>query len=158
MEAAYLNDLLLLVERYTALKAAFKGYGLQRAKLTDQLSAVMSGSVGTTYLSPEQQQRFRPRAHELEALVTQLRETAAAELRRMTKECERRAAKANGAATGAALDEASLVLLAVPPEADGSWPDGLCGENGTARLTFFANARIRAPHGGSTDRRTDREL
>jgi hypothetical protein len=43
----------------------------------------------------------------------------------MTKECERRAAKANGAATGAALDEASLVLLAVPPEADGSWPDGL---------------------------------
>lgn len=78
-EAAYLNDLLLLVERYTALKAAFKGYGLQRAKLTDQLSAVMSGSVGTTYLSPEQQQRFGPRAHELEALVTQLRETAAAD-------------------------------------------------------------------------------
>jgi hypothetical protein len=53
-EAAYLNDLLLLVERYTALKAAFKGYGLQRAELTDQLSAMMSGSVGTTYLSPEQ--------------------------------------------------------------------------------------------------------
>jgi hypothetical protein len=59
-EAAYLNDLLLFVERYTTLKAAFKAYGLQRAKLTDQLSAVMTGSVGTTYLSPEQQQRFAP--------------------------------------------------------------------------------------------------
>jgi hypothetical protein len=49
----------------------------------------------------------------------------AAELRRMAKECERRVAKANRAATGPALDEASLVLLAVPPEATFSSPPAI---------------------------------
>lgn len=78
-EAGYLNELLLLAERYAALESGFKAYAERRSRLTDELSAVMSGSVGTTSLTKAQYEKFAPRAHELTLLIEQLRESVSAD-------------------------------------------------------------------------------
>ncbi len=107
-EAGYLNELLLLAERYAALESGFKTYAERRGKLTDELSAIMDGAVGTTYLTEAQKNRFAPRAHELNALVEQLRKFASADYEKALTVAEQFGPKAR-----VQLDDASFPILAV---------------------------------------------
>jgi hypothetical protein len=110
-EFEYLNDLLLLAERYAALEAGFREYADRRGRLTDQLSAVMTGNVGTTYLTDEQKTKFEPRAVELTVLITQLREFLARDYPKALSVAERYGPKVR-----AFLNDPSFPILAIPKD------------------------------------------
>jgi hypothetical protein len=63
------NEMGPLDELHTSTVAIFDLYNTRRDKLLERVGAQMEGTVGTTFLTPEQRKWFDPRAVELNQLV-----------------------------------------------------------------------------------------
>lgn len=78
-ESDYLNELLLLAERYDSMIVTFKAYSDRRERLTEQFSAVMNGLVGSTWLDAEVHAKFASTITALDTLIIQLRDNLASD-------------------------------------------------------------------------------
>jgi hypothetical protein len=63
------NEMAPLDELHTNTVAIFELYNTKRDNLLEKLGAQMEGTIGTTFLTPEQKRWFDPRAVELDQLV-----------------------------------------------------------------------------------------
>ena len=77
------NEMGPLDELHTSTVAIFDLYNTKRDKLLERLGAQMEGSIGTTFLTPEQKKWFDPHAVELNQLV----EVMIQRSQRDSKEC-----------------------------------------------------------------------
>jgi len=107
-EVGYLNELLLLAERYATLESSFKTYAEHRGRLTDESPARMTGAAGTTEFTEAEYNKYAPRAHALNALVEQLRQFASADYEKALTVAEQFGPKAR-----AELDDPSFPILGV---------------------------------------------
>jgi gas vesicle protein len=77
------NEMGPLDELHTSTVAIFDLYNTKRDKLLERLGAQMEGTIGTTFLTPEQKKWIDPRAVELDQLV----EVMIQRSQRDSKEC-----------------------------------------------------------------------